>query len=1440
MFVPLAPDTPPQATPAVMLAKTSPEQQSAMRPEHIIGICELVDNREFRGEDGAIYPNSYVITPVWNAYSYIQEYEHRKDVSDEDINAAKITVLQQPKHGTLIYEAESTTSGDYRYSPNMGYVGKDSASVLVEIKGVNIKVVYFFHVLNSSIIHRWDEECGKKGGQWKISLAPDADTNLATASGQLPSWLSATQLDGKLASASLANVNLAPLPGTSLAQTTGQSPNASITLDDNAAGHGWFIDYTPYLNEEFLPTSKPNEWVAKADSEAAGKMDMLSVLLHEYGHALGLEHSADSHDFMAATLQPGLRRLPSADEMALMARLAGELRLAQSGNPDGTRADASTDTTTGNPLAPNLLSLLGLLPVGLVRRVGAEDNGTGTTVDAVYRLSAANPAFTNGSFTSAVGWDTVGSVAIGNGTAVLNEISATQTELSQTFIIGQNDRALSFTVNGLSLHQSKGDQFGPGDAFEVALLDANTLVPLTTTIGLSRSDAFLNIQADGAERSAGGLRRSDNADGSKTYTLDVSGIAAGAAVTLSFDLLGFGADDSSITLSNIHLQDVALQTRDDQATLAEDNPAALAVLANDTFVQGAGFMPVVVAAPAHGAVTVNPNGTLAYTPNQDYFGPDAFTYKLSDGLAESNIATVSLTITPVNDAPQGASATLTTLEDTPRILKAGDFGFSDPNDTPANGFQAVILDSLPTAGKLILNDTAIITGAVIQVSDLDANALVFTPAPNANGDHYAQLTFRVQDNGGTTNGGVDTALTPKTLTFNVTPVNDAPELAPLATVQANEGETVIVQPVASDRDGSDVLTYRLEAAPDGAALDSTTGRIVWKASDGDADYGFTVRVTDAGGLAAVQSFTVQVANVVPTLTVGGYTQTYTGAPYGLELSSFDPGQDTITAWRIDWGDGQVQAVAGNPPTVTHVYTDFLGQAQILTQATDEDGVYPLAPFTLNVLAAPLQVTGFGFNCNGFAVRFNEAFDPTVINLYDSALAGLGSADVTLTGATAGAVRGSLLPDADHQGFRFLKSGTPLAPDQYTVTLKSGATAFHSNGGALDGNGDSLPGDDFVAAFTILQPGTVRLSLPDFLRGPGQTVNVPAATGQGIPLPLTSAGDIQSLSFVVKYDPALLNITGVNAGSGLPEGTTFTANTNQPGQLTVHLQAPNPLPAGTLNLFNLVAEVPLTAPYFARQILDIDQVVVNGVAVQCADDDALHVVGYLGDTNGSQGYEKEDVTLIQRVVVKADSGFAAWDDLDPLMIADIDGNGLISSLDATRVYQELSGLDRPEIPPLPTPEALTAARTTATAPATVTALPTRDATDSSVSAATPTTATTATPVSASTAPPSDRETAVAALPATGSDSTADVTGQPANSASSKPADTPAAPVRLDLSGRYTGFSCPTDRRPAKTDWQQAFVTHLVTPPAIPAGPNAVLRITLPPRLETTRQEKAIIS
>ncbi len=147
--------------------------------------------------------------------------------------------------------------------------------------------------------------------------------------------------------------------------------------------------------------------------------------------------------------------------------------------------------------------------------------------------------------------------------------------------------------------------------------------------------------------------------------------------------------------------------------------------------------------------------------------------------------TLTVNVTPVNDAPSGTSATVTTNEDTGYVFGVADFGFSDPNDTPANSLQAVKITTLPGAGTLTDNGVAVTAGQFVSVADITAGKLVFTPAANANGNNYAQFTFQVQDNGGTGNGGVDLDPTPKTLTVNVTPVNDAPS-GTSATVTTNE------------------------------------------------------------------------------------------------------------------------------------------------------------------------------------------------------------------------------------------------------------------------------------------------------------------------------------------------------------------------------------------------------------------------------------------------------------------------------------------------------------------------------------------------------------------------------------------------------------------------------------------------------------------------------
>src|SRR5207247_7921073 len=88
-------------------------------------------------------------------------------------------------------------------------------------------------------------------------------------------------------------------------------------------------------------------------------------------------------------------------------------------------------------------------------------------------------------------------------------------------------------------------------------------------------------------------------------------------------------------------------------------------------VDGDPLTAILVSSPAHGTLSLNNDGGFTYTPALNYNGPDSFTYKANDGQADSpTAATVSITVTPVNDPPGTSGGIVaddryTTNEDTP-------------------------------------------------------------------------------------------------------------------------------------------------------------------------------------------------------------------------------------------------------------------------------------------------------------------------------------------------------------------------------------------------------------------------------------------------------------------------------------------------------------------------------------------------------------------------------------------------------------------------------------------------------------------------------------------------------------------------------------------------------------------------------------------------------
>jgi len=154
-----------------------------------------------------------------------------------------------------------------------------------------------------------------------------------------------------------------------------------------------------------------------------------------------------------------------------------------------------------------------------------------------------------------------------------------------------------------------------------------------------------------------------NGDGSYTLTLDDNSTVTFTGTPTFVE----NGDTPSETLVNLPAATAA-----DAYEVAEDGvlsvDAATGVLANDRDFEGDDLTVALATGPAHGALTLNADGSFDYTPDADYNGADSFTYTVFDGTSTTAPVTVDLTVTPVNDAP-----VILTPVDLP------DGGFETPN-----------------------------------------------------------------------------------------------------------------------------------------------------------------------------------------------------------------------------------------------------------------------------------------------------------------------------------------------------------------------------------------------------------------------------------------------------------------------------------------------------------------------------------------------------------------------------------------------------------------------------------------------------------------------------------------------------------------------------------------------------------------------------------------
>nr|WP_143547663.1 cohesin domain-containing protein [Rhodopirellula sp. SM50] len=362
----------------------------------------------------------------------------------------------------------------------------------------------------------------------------------------------------------------------------------------------------------------------------------------------------------------------------------------------------------------------------------------------------------------------------------------------------------------------------------------------------------------------------------------------------------------------------------------------------------------------------------------------------------------------------------------------------------------------------------------------------------------------------------------------------------------------------------------------------------------------------------------------------------------------------------------------------------------------EDEVAGAIDFGNHQATPTLVVTHFMANHNGFVAHFNRSLDDADLNLHDDFAQSLGEADVVVQGAATGIVRGSLVLDESGRSVTFVRTGGPLEPDHYTVTLRSAADGFKDDQGErLDGNEDGIEGDDFSRGFVIATPAAdhVTITIPEFARGAGQTINLPGNADFGIPVTLSTGHDVSSVDFELAFDPNLLTLSGFSSDIASAVAAFHLVH---PGLARVTVSSPNEFAAeeGLMELGRFAASVPASAPYTAKQVLDLRTIEVRDSAPLPAlrptrDDDGLHIAAYVGDHNASGSYTGGDVTLLQRVVVGSASGFADYKLADPRVIADLNHSGDLSGGDATLLQRVIIGTPVDVVPAIPsgvTPQA----------------------------------------------------------------------------------------------------------------------------------------------------------
>jgi hypothetical protein len=329
---------------------------------------------------------------------------------------------------------------------------------------------------------------------------------------------------------------------------------------------------------------------------------------------------------------------------------------------------------------------------------------------------------------------------------------------------------------------------------------------------------------------------------------------------------------------------------------------------------------------------------LTFVPFTNEFGTSyasfAF-YVRDDAVAPAQAALANVLrfdVVPVDDAPTTSDSMIDMVEDQLHIFSVSNFSFSDSLDgVAANRFESVLIEQTPVQGTLSLDGVPLQNGDVVSAAQIAAGQLTFQPVADASGSPYAEIVFRVSDDGVS-----DHFSSAATLRLNVSAQNDRP-VATDDTLTVNEGGQAVASVLDNDFDVDDtaLLTVTLADPPAHGRVslhDDGTFHYTHDGSESRADQ-FTYTLSDGQSAdAAVVNVLVLPVNDVPVATevaaINTTVDQLTEIKLPADLFTDTDTEDTLTIGR---------EAAGEVPDAAWLVFDL--QSMTLTGRASEAGVY---------------------------------------------------------------------------------------------------------------------------------------------------------------------------------------------------------------------------------------------------------------------------------------------------------------------------------------------------------------------------------------------------------------------------------------------------------------------------------------------------------------------